>query len=120
MLCLGLVMGKLTGLSPRLGGLIPKLGSATLQTVERKRGTTGIRQRMATLEAHGVLCSRCGTIGAWKRSEASITLPLLIVDHELPLAMGGRDDERNRRVVCEPCHLILTDEQFGRSPPRTV
>lgn len=111
-------MAKLKTLRPRLSTMKLRLESLpTPSVVERKRGRAGDRQRMRRLQAHGVECSRCGRLGAWKQAEASRGLPLLIVDHILPLALGGRDDDDNVRVVCEPCHKLLTDEQFGRRPP---
>lgn len=81
--------------------------------VERLRGRAGDEQRMRRLKAHGVTCSRCGCLGAWREREASRLLPLLVVDHIVPLTRGGSDDDSNTRVVCKPCHDAVTAEQFG-------
>ena len=82
---------------------------------ERLRGRAGQAQRMARLRKLGVECERCGRIGAWRRAEASVHLPLLIVDHRVPLALGGADTDDNLRLLCEePCHREATAEQFGQ------
>jgi 5-methylcytosine-specific restriction protein A len=81
---------------------------------ERLRGRAGQRQRMERLKRLGVTCARCGRIGAWRKAEASEHLPLLIVDHIVPLAKGGADVDSNLRLLCEePCHREVTAEQFG-------
>jgi 5-methylcytosine-specific restriction protein A len=36
-----------------------------------------------------------------------------VVDHELPLALGGSDEDSNTRNLCKPCHDEVTAEQFG-------
>ncbi|MDR5776940.1 MULTISPECIES: HNH endonuclease signature motif containing protein [unclassified Caballeronia] len=37
----------------------------------------------------------------------------VIVDHIIPLAQGGTDDESNLRGLCTACHDAVTREQFG-------
>ena len=82
---------------------------------ERLRGRAGQRQRLERLKRLGVTCERCGRVGAWRRTEASAHLPLLIVDHIVPLTRGGIDDHPNLRLLCEePCHREVTAEQFGQ------
>ncbi|MGK2287273.1 HNH endonuclease [Pedomonas sp. V897] len=80
---------------------------------ERLRGRKGQEQRLRRLKAHGVTCARCERIGTWERRQATDALPLLVVDHIVPLALGGTDEDSNTRVVCEPCHVDVTAEQFG-------
>jgi 5-methylcytosine-specific restriction protein A len=43
-----------------------------------------------------------------------------VVDHILPLSLGGEDIDENTRNLCDPCHEIRTAEQFGRMPKRTT
>lgn len=88
--------------------------------VERLRGRAGKKQRARRLQAHGVRCGRCGCLGVWTKIEVSASLPLLVVDHETPLALGGSDADSNTRVVCEPCHTEITAEQFGHRQRPTI
>ena len=36
-----------------------------------------------------------------------------VVDHIIPLALGGVDIDSNTRNLCDPCHAKRTAEQFG-------
>jgi len=36
-----------------------------------------------------------------------------VVDHIVPLALGGDDSDANTRSLCTPCHGTRTAEQFG-------
>lgn len=36
------------------------------------------------------------------------------VDHIVPLADGGTDDDDNTRSLCLPCHQTRTQERFGK------
>lgn len=36
-----------------------------------------------------------------------------VVDHIIPLAMGGSDEDENTRNLCHPCHHEVTGEQFN-------
>jgi 5-methylcytosine-specific restriction protein A len=36
-----------------------------------------------------------------------------VIDHIVPLALGGTDDDSNCRALCHPCHEKRTAEQFG-------
>jgi 5-methylcytosine-specific restriction protein A len=54
------------------------------------------------------LCVRC--------DERGIARVFDVIDHIVPLALGGADVADNRRPVCTPCHLVITAEQFGRLP----
>ncbi|WP_172593186.1 HNH endonuclease [Altererythrobacter sp. B11] len=40
------------------------------------------------------------------------------VDHVIPLAHDGPDEDCNTRNLCEPHHLEVTAEQFGHAVPR--
>ncbi|MDF0489197.1 HNH endonuclease signature motif containing protein [Sphingomonas sp. H39-1-10] len=42
----------------------------------------------------------------------------MVVDHIKPLALGGSDEDRNTRNLCDPHHLEVTAEQFGHAVAR--
>ena len=73
--------------------------------VERLRGRAGQRQRQRRLARTNGLCERCLAKG--------ITTLATVVDHRIPLAHGGSDDDENTRNLCGPCHAEVTAEQFG-------
>lgn len=77
--------------------------------VERLRGRAGQRQRQRRLDRTDGLCERCGDRGR--------TTLATVVDHIVPLALGGSDEDENTRNLCEPCHLEVTAEQFGHREP---
>ena len=41
-----------------------------------------------------------------------------VVDHILPLALGGSDEDSNTRNLCDEHHAKVTAEQFGLRAPR--
>jgi 5-methylcytosine-specific restriction protein A len=78
---------------------------------ERLRGRAAVKQRKARLERSLGLCERC--LPAKVR-------PATVVDHIVPLAKGGSDDDANTRNLCDDCHRDVTAEQFGyRKKPKT-
>lgn len=38
------------------------------------------------------------------------------VDHRIPKAQGGTDDEANLQAICTPCHKAKTAEEAGGRP----
>lgn len=36
-----------------------------------------------------------------------------VVNHIIPLAHGGSDEDANTENLCRPCDLTVTAEQFG-------
>jgi 5-methylcytosine-specific restriction protein A len=42
------------------------------------------------------------------------------VDHIIPLALGGTDEDSNTRNLCKPCHDEVTAEQFGHRQKRAI
>jgi len=73
--------------------------------VERLRGNAGVRQRKQRLARTRGLCSMCLAAG---RPE-----PATVVDHIVPLALGGSDEDSNTRNLCDAHHAEVTAEQFG-------
>jgi len=76
---------------------------------ERLRGRAGVRQRRRRLDRTDGLCERCQAKG--------IVRLAAVVDHVTPLALGGSDEDRNTRNLCQPCHDEVTAEQFGHREP---
>jgi len=76
---------------------------------ERVRGRAGQKMRARRLRRSNGLCERC--------LEAGRTTLATRVDHIQPLALGGEDVDENTRNLCEPCHDIVTAEQFGHAAP---
>ena len=66
-----------------------------------RRGVALRKQRIASAP----LCIDCLTKGR--------TTATQVIDHILPLALGGTDTDDNVRGLCHDCHEIRTAEQFG-------
>lgn len=49
-------------------------------------------------------------------AKRQVPLPATEVDHILPKAQGGTDDESNLRAVNKDCHKRITLEQQGKKP----
>jgi 5-methylcytosine-specific restriction protein A len=49
-------------------------------------------------------------------SEKGRPEPAVCVDHIVPVALGGKDEESNLRALCGPCHYDVTLEQFNKTP----
>jgi 5-methylcytosine-specific restriction protein A len=91
---------------PRLQSLKPRVGTLTNtkvstlkgrpETVERKRGTTGINDRKRIKERDGWLCQNCQRNGRTSVGHE--------VDHIIPLWKGGTDDDDNKELLCRECH----------------
>lgn len=94
---------KLTTLKPRLKAAPPsriQVLSAKAGTVDRKRGSAGVRDRERIRKRDCGLCQAC------RRNN----LPRLgtQVDHIVPLWQGGSDDDTNKELLCDPCHAEKT------------
>lgn len=76
-----------------------------MQRVERLRGRAGQRQRKLRLARSNGLCERCLDRGFTRLADK--------VDHIVPLAQGGSDEDDNTRNLCDDCHVAVTAEQFG-------
>lgn len=75
------------------------------ERVERLRGRAGQAQRQRRLQRTKHLCEDCETEGRY--------VPATIVDHIIPLALGGSDEDENTRNLCDEHNRKRTAEQFG-------
>ena len=73
---------------------------------ERLRGRAGQRQRARRLASTDGLCELCAADGR-------VTIAT-IVDHTIPLALGGSDEDENTRNLCDKHNAQVTAEQFGQ------
>ncbi len=73
--------------------------------VARKRGRAGQQQRRRRLERTDGLCEHCLAKGR--------TALATVVNHKVPLAQGGSDEDENTENLCGPCDQVVTAEQFG-------
>ena len=69
-------------------------------TVERKRGSAGVRDRDRIRARDCGLCQECK-----RQGKTTLGGP---VDHIVPLWKGGSDDDTNKEVLCVPCHDTKT------------
>jgi 5-methylcytosine-specific restriction protein A len=72
---------------------------------ERIRGRKGVAQRQRRLERTNGLCEDCLAEGK--------TRAATVVDHTVPLIMGGEDVDENTRNLCDDHNRKRTAEQFG-------
>jgi 5-methylcytosine-specific restriction protein A len=79
----------------------------------RLRGRAGQKQRDRRLKRTNYLCEDCQAEG--------ITRLAKVVDHIIPLAHGGPDDDENTRNLCDDHNLKRTAEQFAlRAPNKRI
>jgi len=72
----------------------------------RLRGRKAVEvraRRMARTHGYCEMCEGKGLYG----------VKATVVDHAIPLAKGGSDDDGNTRNLCAECHRRVTAEQFG-------
>jgi 5-methylcytosine-specific restriction protein A len=86
--------------------------------VERLRGRKAVAQRKRRLERTNYLCERCACVGRFTHLKTKRTTVAQLVNHIIPLAHGGSDEDENTENLCKPCDLIVTAEQFGHKAPR--
>ena len=70
---------------------------------ERGYGTAWDKLRLVILARDNGLCVLC--------HEAGRLTPAAQVDHIIPKAEGGTDQESNLQSVCVPCHRAKTDRE---------
>lgn len=81
---------------------------------ERLRGRKGQEQRERRLKRTNGLCERCLGINRWEgKTKTSRVEVATVVNHIVPLAHGGSDEDENTENLCRPCDIIVTAEQFG-------
>ncbi|MFS0736947.1 HNH endonuclease signature motif containing protein [Sphingomonas sp. 1P06PA] len=73
--------------------------------IKRLRGSAGKAQRLRRLERTQGLCEHCRAKG--------IATIATVVDHIVPLAHGGSDNDSNTRNLCRECDRDATAAQFG-------
>jgi 5-methylcytosine-specific restriction protein A len=92
---------KLQTLKPRIQSLsttTAKLLQAA--TVERKRGSAGVKDRDRIKRRDKGMCVQCLAAG-----RVSIGR---VVDHRVPLWAGGSDEDENKQLLCDLCHDAKT------------
>lgn len=80
--------------------------------VERLRGRAGQRQRQRRLRHTNGLCELCLAAGLTRLAD--------VVDHIVPLARGGSDEDVNTRNLCDEHHREVTAEQFNQHVARAA
>lgn len=83
----------------------PWAPSQSAPKVERVRGRKGVRQRHDYLRQHP-LCRPCEAQGYVTAAQE--------VDHVIPLAFGGTDDDANKQPICSACHREKTARESVR------
>jgi len=73
---------------------------------ERGYGTAWDKQRKRILARDGGLCQPCRCL--------SLVTAATAVDHVVPKAEGGTDDDANLQSICKPCHDAKTAEESQR------
>jgi 5-methylcytosine-specific restriction protein A len=85
---------------PRLtcGGPCPDHAQRRLETADRARGSAAARGYDRRWRARRRLFLSCYPICA------TCSAPASVVDHVVPKAQGGADDESNFQSLCATCH----------------
>ena len=86
----------------------------------RLRGRKAVEQRRRRLGRHNGLCWRCLGEGRWKARGYKRVSVATIVNHIIPLAHGGSDEDGNTENLCRPCDLEVTAEQFGHKHKQAI
>lgn len=83
--------------------------------VERLRGRAGQKQRQRRLARTNGLCERCLGEGRWKGKGLGRVTLATVVNHIIPLAHGGSDEDENTENLCSgpgSCDEYVTAQQF--------
>ena len=96
-------MGRLTSLKPRVGTLSlsrvpPLMAQAGIE--DRIRGSAWMKLRDQAMQVSQYCCVHC--------REKGIARAAKVVDHRIPLHMGGTNALNNLDPLCTQCHDIKT------------
>lgn len=97
---------RIKTIKPMVATLKPQLTATVQHETPRLRGRAGMKQRQRRMLRTNWMCEMC-------QDKGIITIAT-VVDHIVPLALGGTDDDSNTRNLCDEHHRIVTAEQFGR------
>lgn len=70
------------------------------------------RKRARVLERDSFCCKPC-------EREGKLTVATQ-VDHVIPKAEGGSDDDDNLQAICDPCHEAKSQKEAGRGRHRSA
>jgi len=82
---------SLKTLKPRVETIDTRKGASPATTRIRGRALETIRDRILLRDCY--TCKRCGLVSARN-----------VVDHVVPLHLGGAESDSNRQTLCIPCH----------------
>lgn len=85
---------------PSAASRVTMLPSQRPDTVQRVRGSAGVRDRERIRERDCGLCQECLRNSRTRLGAA--------VDHIIPLWKGGSDADSNKELLCTPCHDAKT------------
>ena len=91
-------MGKPSKLKPRIQTIDTSVQA--VKPVERIRGREHGRIKKRILLRDGFECQVCGHVAVD-----------LIVDHRVPLAIGGAESDENRQLLCPTCHDVKSAKE---------
>lgn len=109
-------MARLQSLRPQVATLPSRLKSTFTLRKEQEAygqgrgGRPWRRKREWVMKRDGYLCQPCNR-------EGRITLATE-VDHVIPQAEGGSDDETNLQAICDECHKAKTKAEAARGVKR--
>jgi hypothetical protein len=72
-----------------------------------KRKSTGKKRRFELFKRDGFICQYCGTHPPGV---------VLVLDHIVPVAAGGTDDDDNLVTACEPCNQGKAARSLSQAP----
>lgn len=95
-------MPKINTLKPRISTVDTRRGSPVATRRIRGYVLTKTRERIAIRD--GYTCQMCGRMAVDG-----------VVDHKVPLHLGGAESDENRQLLCRYCHDIKSaEEERGR------
>lgn len=87
----------------------------------RKHYWSGMKDHILTVQNY--VCQKCGATPPrheggmlnWTNDHSSLDYFDYVVDHKIPIALGGGEfDENNLQVLCGPCNKIKTKEDIKK------